>query len=138
MYSGEPNVAPVPRELVEARHPRDAEVDELQLIPARQEHVLGLQVSMHDAACVASREHGEELDEKRLGARDGKGSLAPDEIFQCAAVDVLHDERQPAVTLDEIVRRDDVLVAQGPHDLRLATEAFEAHSVGVGAGGAEA
>ena len=104
---------------------RDAEVGDLHRGRAREQDVAGLDVAVHDTGAVRERERGCDLRRDLRGLVGVERALAPDEVAQRAALDVLHDDEVRAGLLAPVVNTDDVLVVQVGGGLRLAPEPLD-------------
>ena len=102
----------------------DAEVGDLGLALAVDDHVLRLDVAVHDPAPVRVAERAQDL----LGERDRDlGRQRPalgHELLQRPPVDQLHRDVRRAVPLRAVEDRDDVRVREPGRGLRLAPEAL--------------
>lgn len=105
----------------------DAEVHDLDGAAVRDDHVRGLDVTVHDAVLVAV---GQRLqytgdDDQRLVRRRGVG--VQQQIADGVALDQLHHDVRHGVAADQIltgvVDRDHGMVVQPGHGLRLTREA---------------
>ena len=104
------------------------------------QHVLGLDVAVHDLALVRRAERARDLDRVGDRLRDLERPLAADQLLERLAVDVLeHDvgrARSPAILavlgglLAGVDHRDDVRVVELRDRARLAAEALELVGVG--------
>ena len=120
-----PQHAPVRRQPVLVQRARDAEVGDLGRALLVHEHVLRLDVAVHDAAGVGGAEGPRDLD--RVGDRlvDRQPAHAPDAALERLPLDVLEDDVGPAVLLARVDHPDDVRVAELGDGARLAPEALE-------------
>ena len=118
-----------PGQLGEARHTRDAEIDELDPSVAIEHEVLGFQVTVYDTLSMAIPESREELRQNAPDERPLEGRARPNHLFQRVSIHELHDERETALALDEVVDGDDVLVVERTGYLELAPEPLDAHRV---------
>ncbi len=102
---------------------RDAEVEHLRHAVARDHHVAGLEVGMHDAARVRALQRARHpVDERpRLAQRHPRRTLA-NQRAQVDAVDVLHRHEDDRAVLVEIVDVDDMVVGQLLRAPRLALQ----------------
>ncbi len=104
-------------------HARDAEVEELE--PARRvrEHVLRLEIPVHDALGVRGLERAEDLlcHCQELGRGQLAGLAQPQ--LEVRTVEVLHDEAHAVVRADEVVDGDHRGVADATGDAELLAEA---------------
>ena len=66
---------------------------------AVQQHVLRLDVAVHEPVRVRERERGGDLDAELERALDRQRPLAVDELLEVVAVDVLEDDELPALVL---------------------------------------
>jgi hypothetical protein len=108
------------------RRLRDPEVGDLHA-PVRRDHqVLGLEVAVDDPVLLGEREPGEQPLEHAADLRERQ---VPDERPQRAALDVLHRDVGRPVVLEVVVHGDDVRVAQGAGDARLAQEPLRERGV---------
>ena len=92
--------------------PGDAEVHDLDLAVAPDEHVPGLDVAMDDAACVGGREGSCDggPDPGHLSRR--QGAAASDDGGEVFPVDQLHDDVRAGRVLAVVVDRDDIGMRQ--------------------------
>jgi hypothetical protein len=103
----------------------DAEVGDLGRPLVVDEHVLGLDVAVHDPALVGGLQGAGDLDRIRHGLRDGQGAVATDAVLERLALDELEDDvRRPRV-LARVDHAHDVGVVELRHRPRLAPEALE-------------
>ena len=105
------------------RHAGDAEIADLDLSVARDHDILGLNVSVHDAALMRMRKRSEHLQGAMHRIRLLHPAALADQILECRSVDVFHrDVRNPAdhAGVDHI---DDIGMIELFADLRLALEA---------------
>ena len=100
---------------------REAEVDDAHASVVADEHILRLEVAVHEAAVMGGgetlgrlREHVEDLAQAAL--RRGQP------LAQAPAVDELHGDEDVVADLADVVDRDHVRVRQLGHRLRLAHE----------------
>ena len=112
---------------------RDAEVEDLdhvgRAIAGDQEHVLRLQIAMHDPLRVRGGERAADLGRDPEGARDIDRALALDHAAELDALEVLHDEVHAAVGGGARVGDvDDVRVTDLRCSARLSAEPL--HEVG--------
>jgi hypothetical protein len=107
---------------------REAEVEHLDDTVARQHHVGGLQVAMHDAILVRGLQRRRDLPADAQRFLGGQRPAA-EPLFERLAIDELHRDVERAVVLVETVDRGDIGVAQRREQLRFALQARE--SVGV-------
>ena len=126
--------APGDRQALLGERARDAEVRDLGTAFLADEHVLGLDVAVHDHALVRGAERARELD--RVGDRlgDGQRPLAADELLERLALHVLeHDVRRSDARLGAVLGGllagvddgDDVRMVQARDRARLAAKALE-------------
>ena len=101
---------------------REAEVGHLDATAALQQHVLRLDVTVHDPLLVGVLQGLADLrhDRKRLGRRE---LARVHELTQGDALDELHEQEQLPVGLAELVDADDVAMRQLGERARLAQEA---------------
>ncbi|MDQ3035891.1 MAG: class I SAM-dependent methyltransferase, partial [Myxococcota bacterium] len=112
--------------VIGVEHPRDAEVeqlDELHPADALHEHVLGLEIAMHDAALVRGRERGEHLHRDALHAPLGHPPLPLEQRAERLALEQVHHEEGAPVLDAEVGDLRDVRMRQRRGELRLALEA---------------
>ena len=104
---------------------RDAEVGDLGRALRVDEHVLRLDVAVHDAAVVRGAERAGDLD--RVGDRlvDREPAHAADALLERLALDVLEDDVGTAVLLARVDHADDVRMVELGDGARLAAEALE-------------
>ena len=91
----------------------DAEVHHHDAAGARQHHVLGLDVAVHEPRAVDGIEAGQELRREIARLRQIQRTTFAQHVGQRDAVDVLHRHQLAAVELDQVehaahVRRDDL------------------------------
>ena len=96
----------------------------------RQQDVRGLDVAVHEPRGVRGIEPRGDLRDDRRRARRLEPAGAAHERVQVGAVDVAHDEVQPAVLLPGAVDRDDVRVVDRGRHPDLAAEALGEVAVG--------
>ena len=102
---------------------REAEVGDLHAAVAIEQHVLRLDVAVHDAAVVRELQRVADLrdDAQRLRGRQPSRAL---HLPQVHAVDELHQQVVQAARLAEVVDGDDVRVLKAREGARLAREAL--------------
>ena len=119
----------LPRRGVGARGAREAEVADLDTAVFGEQHVLGLDVAVHDAGAVRGREarqHGIH-DRDRLG--DRQPALLAQQVAQRDAGEVLHDEVGHLAVLALVEHVHDVRIGQARRRARLLDEAALEHRV---------
>ena len=105
-----------------AEHRRDAEVGDLDLTVAGDQHVARFDVAMDDATAMREPERRRNID-CDLGRTIGvEHTLRADEIGQAATVDELHNDEVRVVLLTPIEDAHDVGVIQIGRCLRFAAE----------------
>ena len=97
-------------------------------VAATHEHVVGLDVSMHDAPVVRVRQRVRDIVQDPQDVVDRKSQLAQQPAAQRLTVDVRHGEVQDAVRLTGGEHRNNVRVLQLRRDLNLATEPLHVHA----------
>jgi hypothetical protein len=99
-------------------------------LPLRvEQHVLGLDVAVHQALAVRRLQRPPDLDRVGDGLGDGQRPVAPDAVLQRLALDVLeHDERVPLVVAG-VDDGNDVGVRHLGRGARLAAEPLELDAV---------
>jgi hypothetical protein len=107
---------------------REAEVDDLRDALAvgleRQEHVLGLEVAVHDPGGVRGLERVQHLREEVDHVGDGRRARAARQPrAQVLAAEQLHHEEEQAVVFTEVEDAHDVAVREEGRGVRLAAEA---------------
>jgi len=108
----------------------DAEVGQLALAVAVDQHVLRLVVPVYHAALVCRGQAEQRaMQHHQRGLRRG-GALMPEDLAQRYPVDELHDDRGARRRFDVLVQPDHVRVIQRSQDRRLAPEQFAEFSVG--------
>ena len=114
-----------------ALHPRDAEVHHLHLAGARDHHVRGLDVAVHDAVRVRGLQRRRDL----LGELDGlhrRGRAAGrEERRERAPLDVLHHDVLRVAVGAGVEDAHDVRVVQARRGLRLTAEPRDESGVAV-------
>mmetsp|Transcript_178 Transcript_178/g.669 ORF Transcript_178/g.669 Transcript_178/m.669 type:complete len:357 (-) Transcript_178:1101-2171(-) len=97
------------------------EIDELDVLPRVQEHVLQLDVPVHHPVAVAVVQPAAHLVEKTRRLWFGELFTPPDVIEQRTAVGVLHDDVDNLGRIHDVEQPDDVLVRQSPEHSDLAS-----------------
>ena len=87
------------------------------------EHVAGLDVTVHEAAGVCGVERRADLGDDPRGAVRREPALGVDQRPQILTLHVAHDDEQQAVDLVGLVDRDDMAVIDRGGHARLALEA---------------
>jgi hypothetical protein len=109
----------------------DAEVDDPRLAVPTDEHVVRLQVAVHETARVCRLEAARDA----LGHRErlvlGEGAPAPDEILQRVAADELHHDVVVVAVLAEVVDRRDIRVLDRRGVTRLPPETGRERGIAV-------
>ena len=107
----------------------EPEVEDLHVSPGRDEHVLRLQVTMHDTARVRRVERASDL----TGVIDGLAARechAAQRVAQRMALEQFHHRVGHAVVAAEIVNGEDVGVRERSDRVRFALEAGQPIGVG--------
>ena len=104
----------------------DPEVGDLGVSVRGDEHVLGLEIAVHDPARSGLGQPAEHAVEH---ARDLGERQPPYERSQRAALEVLHRDERHALVLEVLDHRDDARVVQRPGDARLVEEAMRDRGV---------
>lgn len=102
---------------------RDTEVGEDGPVVARDEHVAGLDVAVHNAVSVRLGQPGGRLLTDARGTFDRDRSPIPDDVAEGRAVDEFHDDPRATVLLGHVEHRDDGGVAELGGATRLAEHA---------------
>jgi hypothetical protein len=113
---------------------REAEIqdlgDLLVLVLAHHEHVVGLEIAVHDAALVRVRQALRDVAREHDGARLAQAPLAREHVGEALAVHVLHGDVEQALgRLAEVEHAHDVAVREQAGRLGLALEAGAAARV---------
>ena len=102
---------------------RDAEVRDLQVPLAVDEHVVRLDVAVDEAVPVREPQRREDLPRVVDGDRHGRRPALEDQLLERLAVEVLHRDVVRPLGLAAVVDRDDVRVREARGVLRLVPEA---------------
>jgi hypothetical protein len=107
----------------------EAEVEHLREVAAvgraRDQHVLRLEIAVHDAEVVRFGERAADLVEQRRRARPRQRAVAAHDLAEILAAHVLHDQVQRALRLPEVEDLHRVRVVEARHRVRLALEAAD-------------
>ncbi len=110
------------------RGPRDPEVGHL-VAPVRavlvEEHVVRLDVAVHDPAPMGEPERAEDLARRVDRGGDRQRTVGHDPVLEAPALEVLHRDVVGALGLAAVVDRDDVRVGQAGGVLGLPPEPFD-------------
>lgn len=101
---------------------RQAEIDQLELSRRRHQHVLHLEVSVHDAVLVGVRQRARGLDsvaQHRVGRQAGRA----DDVAQRPALHELHRDEGRTIDVAHIEDSADVRMIQGRSGPRLGQQA---------------
>ena len=104
---------------------RDPEVGHLGPPVAIDQHVLRLDVPVHELVQVRALERPPDLDRVGHGLRDGQPAEAPDALLERLALHVLEDDVGRAVVLAGVDHGDHVGMVHLRHGARLAPKALE-------------
>ena len=123
MYAVVPSTKPCFVSDFAAEHLRDAEVRDLRLPSAVQEHVVRLQVAVQVAEAVGVRDSREDLreDRDRVARLDRSGRAQ--ELVHRARVHELHDEVVELVLEEVVLEPDDVRMVERLQRVDLEEEA---------------
>ena len=102
----------------------DAEVDDLDALPAahrHEDHVVGLEVAMHETLRVRVRNAVEDLPREHERLPRWKRAVI-DALAERDAADLLHDEKQHTALDEHVDGGDQVRVLEQPQRIRLARE----------------
>ena len=131
--------APGDRQPFLCERARDPKVRDLGSAFLADQHVVGLDVAMHDLALVGGAERARDLDRVGDRLRDVERPFAADDVLEVLAFDVLEDyvrRADPAVNaarrglLAGVDHGDHVWVAELRHRARLPAKALELVEVG--------
>ena len=115
---------------VVAQRAGDPEVGHLGRALGVQQHVLGLDVAMHDLVRVRGPERAGDLDRVRQRLVDRQPAHPPDPVLERLALDVLEDDVGPVLVLAGVDHADDVGMRELGDRPRLAPEALQLVGVG--------
>ena len=87
---------------------RDAEVDEVREVVGGEQHVLRLDVAVHETVAVRRVQRGGDLTDDRHRTRRRERALDPQLVLQAGALDQAHVDVEDPVDVAEVVHRDDV------------------------------
>ncbi len=105
-----------------ADHLGDAEVEDLGLALGGDEHVVGLQVAVHDAAAVCRTNRRQQLLDQVERDVHSEPAAVVEPVAQRAAFDVLHDDEKRVALGVEVVDADDAGMVESRHRGRFTLE----------------
>src|SRR5205085_8591938 len=111
------------RDALHLERARDAEVGHLRPPVAVQDHVLRLDVAMHETLLVREAEPARDLDRDLERMLHRQPALLVEDLRERATLDELEDDELPALVLAAVEDRDDVRVRERRDRARLAPEA---------------
>ena len=107
----------------------DAEIGDADESIAVDQHVLGLDVAVHNASPMDRRQAVQDLPRDLPRFLGGQRPAAGDQVLEILPVHELHDEVEPAVLLTHIIDVDDVAVRHRGGSSGLALEALDVGGV---------
>ena len=106
---------------VAREHRAQAKVDELDVLPSVQQHVLQLDVPVHDAVLVAVFQRAAQLVEEPGGFLLRQFLTSSNVVEKRPAVCILHDDVHDLRRVHDVEQPDDVLVRQSLEHANLAS-----------------
>jgi len=114
-----------PRQLLPGRGARDPEVGDDRASVLRDDHVLGLEVTVKHVRGVCCREPGADVEAVSDHVLEREPALAREQRSEHLALDELHRQEAIAAVFADVVGARDVLVRHASRELHLAPEALD-------------